>query len=278
MKSLRLTYLIISILSIALLILSQNQNTDQGISYSSAYTFIPLLGGILGIIKFHLSSERKQYQPTLTIAGTFFSFALIFWAIGSMIWTYFYMNKYLEPPYPSVADLFYSSHGICWMIGILYILRKMKANLLSDFQKISPYIILLLVNSYILLFQGNTVELLLKNGDPREFARYLLNLLYTLVDIANLCLLMICVFGKFFKRISKALQITFVLISTGLFINYVANLIFGIQQGLTYQHPIAKFIGAFVDYLYAIEFIFLAMAILNIPPSNKMKESQISDT
>jgi hypothetical protein len=158
-------------------------------------------------------------------------------------------------PFPSLADLFYLLHGVFWMAGTFIILRKEEENILPSLSQIAPYIILLSINSYVLIFKDVKLADILNSTKSAEFLKFGLNIAYTLIDILNLGLLLIIILGPVFKKVARPMQFSFVLILLGLSFNYINDLFIDVLLPIESDKPSSYYQGNWIDFLYVIQFL-----------------------
>ena len=91
--------------------------TRDGIlnDYTNLYNFVPLVGGILAIVRVRQASKQYSLSPTLVNGVIATSIGLIIWALGSFVWLFYNVILGERTPYPSLADLGYFL-GICSLI------------------------------------------------------------------------------------------------------------------------------------------------------------------
>ncbi len=80
--------------------------TFGGALYQVAFGLIPLLGGLLGLLKSKKWGGTKSYVGRALL---FISIGAICWGVGQMVWSVYYniLNN-VDIPYPSLADVGYS--------------------------------------------------------------------------------------------------------------------------------------------------------------------------
>lgn len=91
--------------------------TLGGALYQFAFGLIPLVGGILGILK---SKEWGGYKSFVGRAVLAISLGAICWGFGQMFWSLYYniLTK-VDIPYPSLADVGYSLSFPFLAIGLI---------------------------------------------------------------------------------------------------------------------------------------------------------------
>ncbi len=168
MKFLRITILSLFVLMIIYLtIINLYGLRDSIFNYwCEIYLLIPLFGGLFGLIRF---SKKHKFSKVNRIAGKSFSIGLILWATGNIYWMFEVLVLKTQIPFPSLADLFYLLHGVFWMAGTFIILRKEEENILPSLSQIAPYIILLSINSYVLIFKDVKLADILNSTKSAEF-------------------------------------------------------------------------------------------------------------
>ena len=80
--------------------------TLGGALYQFAFGLIPLIGGVLGILKSKKWGGLKSYVGRALL---FISIGAVCWGIGQMFWSLYYnIFTSVDVPYPSLADVGYS--------------------------------------------------------------------------------------------------------------------------------------------------------------------------
>ncbi len=96
---------------------SSGEITLGGALYQFAFGLIPLVGGVLGLLKSKKWGGLKSYVGR----GLFFiSAGAICWGIGQMLWSLYYnIFTKVDIPYPSLADVGYSLSFPFLAIGLI---------------------------------------------------------------------------------------------------------------------------------------------------------------
>ena len=93
------------------------QITLGGALYQFAFGLIPLIGGVIGILKSKIWGGLKSHVGRALL---FISLGAICWGIGQMFWSLYYniLNN-VDIPYPSLADIGYSLSFPFLAIGLI---------------------------------------------------------------------------------------------------------------------------------------------------------------
>lgn len=100
--------------------LSQTSLTSSyyNFGYSLAFTFIPFIGGLIGIAK---AKIWGGFKSTIGKAVSFFSIGLFLWGCGNLVWAYYNFVLGVAAPYPSWADLGFAPSILFWVIGAVFL-------------------------------------------------------------------------------------------------------------------------------------------------------------
>ncbi len=88
--------------------------------YSFLFGLIPLIAGIVGMVKAKLWGGLKS---TMGKAIFFISLGLLLWGFGESIWSYYNFFKGVPAPYPSVADVGFAPSIFFWILGTIYLAK-----------------------------------------------------------------------------------------------------------------------------------------------------------
>lgn len=94
------------------------RDTSLNYAFAFVYGFMPLLGGIAGMIS---ASRWGMMKSAVGKALFFFSLGLITWGMGEMIWSYYNFALQVEIPYPSWPDALFIVSWPLWSIGVYYL-------------------------------------------------------------------------------------------------------------------------------------------------------------
>src|SRR5947209_2687677 len=107
-------------ISIANLFVGFKGHTFFGYIFAFLYTFIPFLGGILGLRK---AEAWGLFKSSMGKSVFFLSLGLLTWALGEFIWSYYNFFLNAQVPYPSWADASFILSWPLWTIGIIFLGR-----------------------------------------------------------------------------------------------------------------------------------------------------------
>lgn len=161
----------------AYLLLTNHKSGTLNYWYSFLFGLIPLLSGILGMIK---SSIWGGLKSSLGRAVFFVSLGLALWGMGESVWSYYNFFKGVPAPYPSLADIGFAPSIFFWILGTAYLSRATGALLVlkrSTKAKIITVLLplILLVPSYYVQVQIAKGGVLVPEGET---------LLKTILDVA----------------------------------------------------------------------------------------------
>lgn len=103
-------------------------NTDPDATFStifsSSYIVVALLGGLFGLKK---AQYWGGFKSLLGRSLGFLSLGLVFTTLGSLTLTFFYYVLNKEPSYPSIAEVFYLSGIISYIVGVFCLSRTIRS-------------------------------------------------------------------------------------------------------------------------------------------------------
>ncbi len=152
---------------------SGSKNAAQNNYYGFFYAFIALIGGINGLA---ISKKWGGYKSLVGRAIIYMSAGLLLEGFGQLVWSYYNIFAKIEVPFPSIADVGYFLMIPTYTLGVLsfakaagvkYALRDFKKNLAM----IVGIPIIMLISTYLLLLQGNSIDF----SSPTESLRTFLN-------------------------------------------------------------------------------------------------------
>lgn len=193
--------------------------------YSFLFGLVPLLGGLIGMVRANLWGGFKS---TLGRAVFFVSFGLVLWGLGESIWSYYNFFKHVAAPYPSLADLGFAPSIFFWILGTAYLsvatgalfaLRK------SHFTKFLVFlaIVILLIPSYFIQIKVARGGVLVPPGET--VLKTVLDIAYPFGDFLALVFAAI-VFGLSYKYFGGLYRRAVLFLLAGLAVMYCADSIF----------------------------------------------------
>lgn len=117
-QSLTAVFFVLTAIFWAGLLISHHKSGNLNYWYSFLFGLIPLLGGIVGMIKSKIWGGLKS---SLGKAVFFISFGLALWGFGETIWSYYNFFKHVPAPYPSLADIGFAPSIFFWILGTIYL-------------------------------------------------------------------------------------------------------------------------------------------------------------
>jgi len=223
---------------------------DENFLFGFAYSFIPLVGGIYGLI---ISKKWGGFQSQIGKGIGFFSLGLLGYWFGQTAWSYYNIIAKVEVPYPSVADFGYFSAIITYSLGIFYFakaigikfqLRKNKSKL---FALIVPLIMLLV--SYFFFIRDTEHDF----SDPiRTFLDY-----GTPLGLAIPISIAIIAYSLTRGFLGGQMKSRILYIIAALIIEYITEFTFFYQAATgTYYN------GGFNDLMYATSFLVMSLGLI----------------
>jgi hypothetical protein len=193
--------------------------------YSFLFGLIPLVGGLVGMLKAKLWGGMKS---TMGKSVFFISLGLFLWGFGESIWSYYNFFRHVPAPYPSLADTGFAPSIFFWIIGIIFLAKASGAFFAlrkNTWAKVLVVLlpILLLVPSYYIqvkLARGGTLV------PPGEGAlKLVLDIAYPMGDFLAL-LFAAGVFILSYKYFGGLYRKAIITILLGLAMMYSADTIF----------------------------------------------------
>lgn len=93
---------------------------QENFLFGFAYTFIPLIGGINGLI---IAKKWGGFNSQIGKSLGFLSLGLFGYWFGQTVWSYYNIVAKVEVPYPSIADFGYFSAIITYSLGMFYFFK-----------------------------------------------------------------------------------------------------------------------------------------------------------
>ncbi len=198
--------------------------TLGGALYQFAFGLIPLLGGILGLIKSKIWGGFKSYVGRALL---FVSLGAICWGIGQMFWSLFYnIFTHVDVPYPSLADVGYSLSFPFLAIGLISLSKATGArfSLKHPAGKILALFITIIgiVAAYYLLIvvaRGGVIDF--SEGGLKLF----FDLAYPLGDLV-IFLFSALIYGLSFNYLGGKYKLPILSIILGMFVLFIADFSF----------------------------------------------------
>jgi len=92
--------------------------------FSSTFIVVALLGGIFGL------TQAKQWGGFKSLLGktiSFLSLGLILTTLGSLVLSFYFYILESEPSYPSVAEVFYFSGILSYIVGTVFLAKTIRS-------------------------------------------------------------------------------------------------------------------------------------------------------
>lgn len=205
--------------------LTGSKTGDINFTYSFLFGLIPLVGGLIGLVKSRLWGGLRT---VLGKAIFFFSLGLLLWGLGETVWSYYNFFENEPAPYPSLADLGFAPSIFFWILGSVYLAKASGAFLAfkrSPIAKVLALIILILAAAaaYYMLIEVARKGVLVPEGESK--LKTILDIAYPLGDFLALCFaIIVFVLGnKYLGGFYKG-AIGFIL--AGLGVMYFADFVF----------------------------------------------------
>jgi hypothetical protein len=201
------------------------QTTNYNYAYSLLFSLIPLIGGLICMIKAKIWGTFKSAMGKTVF---FFGLGLFSWGAGSMVWSYYNFIVKDAAPYPSLADLGFAPSIFFWCVGAVFLSKATGARFAfkkSTFAKVFTVasLILLPIVAYYLLVNVARGGVIVPEGE--SLLKVILDIAYPLGDFVAL-LLSVLIFGLSFKYFGGYFKIAIMSILAGLGIMFLADFVF----------------------------------------------------
>lgn len=209
----------------AVLLVTHHKGGNWNYLYSFLFGLIPLVGGLVGMVKSKLWGGLKS---AVGKAVFFISFGLLLWGLGETVWSYYNFFKHVPAPYPSLADIGFGPSIFFWILGTaflavatgaLFALRR--SHKAKWFAVIVP--ILLLIPSYYVQVKLARGGVLVPKGET--VLKTVLDIAYPLGDFLALTFAFI-VYTLSYKMFGGLYKRSVIYILLGLFVMYVGDSVF----------------------------------------------------
>jgi hypothetical protein len=238
------------------LLLTDRKSGDLNYWYSFLFGLIPLIGGVIGVVKAKLWGGLKS---TMGKAIFFISFGLLLWGFGECIWSYYNFFQANPAPYPSLADIGFAPSIFFWILGTFYLARAsgaMFALKKSNGAKVLAILVplILLVPSYYVQVTLAREGTLIPPGESP--LKVILDIAYPLGDFLALVFGAL-VFSLSFKYFGGLYRRAIISVLIGLAVMFVADSVFSYTttKGTYYN-------ADWGDLLLALGLTFMTFGIL----------------
>ena len=229
--------------------------------FSNIYLLIPLLGGLIGIMRLW-GAHTAQHPIRDTYRGTvaWFCVGLVLWAIGCTIGMVYSLRFDVPVPFVWWGDLFFAACFICWTIGIIQLHNVSGLNFLEGIRNVATPLIALLIAALNLAVKasGNTPS---AQSSTHDVLTFVANLFFPVVDLFNLFLLITLLPRPVKKDLAIQVRKPFRVIVLGYFFLCIASYTFNLTNGLPDGTRFAYYNGGFTDAMFAVAFTILSFAI-----------------
>ncbi len=209
------------------LVISLLHRTDGNLNYTFSFLFglIPLVGGLIGMVKSRLWGGLKS---TLGRAIFFISFGLVLWGAGETIWSYYNFVKHVPAPYPSLADIGFAPSIFFWLLGAIFLAKATGALLAlrrSHVMKVVAILVplVILVPSYYIQVKLARGGVLVPEGETT--LKVILDIIYPFGDFLALCFAAV-VYALSYQYLGGRYRRAVSALLGGLAVMYVADSIF----------------------------------------------------
>jgi hypothetical protein len=154
------------------LFLRTDKGGDVNFIFNLAYSIIFILGAVIAFAKLKTFKE----DANMKLALRFFSFGLVFYAIGLFIWTYFNLFLRTEIPYPSLADAAFLLYYPGVILGTYFLVKSFGGKFTGKliFEGVLTFLVFF---GILYLFLNQTSQ-----GIGVSFGARFLNILYPIAD------------------------------------------------------------------------------------------------
>jgi hypothetical protein len=222
--------------------------------YQVAEGFIPIAGGIWGIMK---SRKWGFLKSKVGTAVFYISLGIFSWGVGQMLWSVYYnLIQHTDIPYPSLADVGFIMAIPFWTIGIIYLSRATGARFslkhLRGKMILFALPLVAAIASYFLLIviaRGGVIDFT-EGGLKLAF-----DIAYPLGDLIILTLSLV-IYGLSFNYLGGRYQVPIIMIIGGFILMYFSDFSFSYTTTLaTYYN------GHWVDLMFPTVMMLLACGV-----------------
>lgn len=237
-------------------------NTQSNYLFGFFFSFIPLFGGMFGLVNFH---NWGSFSSVMGKSVLFISLGLITWGIGQVIFSFYNIFLDVEVPYPSLADVSFVLSWPLWGIGVYYLSRATGARfgLRSTggkwlFLTIPVATIALSYYFLIVIARGGVLT------DPDGFWGLFFDLAYPFGSVVLITLVAL-VYSLSIGFLGGKFRIAIYLILIGFVLNYIADFSF------SYTTTIETFYSAnWVDLLFSSAMFLLSLGVTLLDPRKQV--------
>lgn len=282
-QKIALGYLLVLVIFWSYLGLTHSTGGTKNYIYSFLFGLMPLVGGIVGIIK---SKIWGRFGSAIGKAVFFFSLGLLLWGLGESIWSYYngmfnwipyFHIEVVAAPYPSLADIGFAPSIFFWGVGAVFLSKASGARFAfknSKFAKAFTFIVpvLLTLLAYFLLVKVARHGVIVPEGE--NLLKVILDIAYPLGDFIAL-ILSVVIFGLSFKYFGGYFRLSIISILLGLGVMFAGDFIF------SYTTTIQTFYnGDWGDLVLTMGLFFITFGILGFAttPPAKLKSSEENTT
>ncbi len=242
-------------------------DTDQNYLFGLMIGVLPILGGIIGLIK---SAKWGHFGSAVGKSIFFLSVGLISWGIGNLVFAYYNLYLHVAVPYPSLADVAYIVSWPLWVTAMVYLLKTIgiKYRLKKAEGKFFVFIVPIacIAISYFLLItiaRGGSLDL------TGGLAKAFFDLAYPAGDIIVLTMAAL-IYGMSVNYLGGVFRKPIVIIILGFVMNYVAD--FSFSYTTTNG---TFFVASWVDLVFLTTMFILSLGISLFDPAllNKSQQS-----
>lgn len=225
---------------------------DEKHLWTASYVLISFLGSVFGLM---ISGYWGGYKSTLGRSILALSIGLLLQTFGQLVYNFYTLIQHIEAPYPSLGDLGYFGSIPAYIYGVVLLghgagLRfslksfktKMLAVLLPTLMLGFSYYLYLLSYEFD---RSSPLTVLLDFGYPLGQAIY--------VSVALLILL------SSSKLLGGVMRKPILLLLIALLAQYIADFTF-----LYLAHQNAWYAGGIGDYLFAVSYTLMALALIYV--------------
>ncbi|MEK7571366.1 MAG: NB-ARC domain-containing protein [Patescibacteria group bacterium] len=232
-------------------------------NYSSSLlnSFIPLIGGLVGIFG---SRHWGMFNTNIGKAILFISIGLSCWGSGNIVWGYYNFFAKIDIPYPSFSDIGYLSASIFWIFGSIYLSRATGAKFSLKAKKNKLF--LLLIPFLIISFSCYILFFVIKQGIILEPPlKMFFDLAYPVGDVIILTLAVI-IFGLSVNFFRRKYRLSLFMILTGFVGMYISDFMFSYTTSIGIYYN-----GSFTEFMFCISLFFITWGTLSFYLTPKKK-------
>ena len=227
--------------------------------YQVAEGFIPIFGGIWGIMK----AKKWGFLKSKVGSAIFYiSLGTFSWGVGQMLWSVYYnIIQKVDIPYPSLADVGFIMAIPFWSLGIIFLSKATGAHI--SLKHLRGKIILFVIPILALILSYYLLIVVARDGFipfGEESLKLLFDLGYPIGDLIILTFALV-IYGLSFNYLGGRFKLPIICILLGFILMYLSDFSFSYTTTIeTYYN------GHWVDIMFPTVMTLLSIGVNNLDP------------